>query len=72
MAEELCLGRISTGAEHDLSQVTRLARHMVRTYGMSERLGSMALPGEGASQSCRALQGWGDTVRLWPGSWMRR
>jgi cell division protease FtsH len=38
-AERLVLGDISTGAEHDLKEATRLASKMVAHYGMSEELG---------------------------------
>jgi cell division protease FtsH len=38
-SERLVLGSISTGAENDLKEATRLASHMVAHYGMSERLG---------------------------------
>jgi len=38
-AEEVFLGRISTGASADINQVTELAREMVTQYGMSEKLG---------------------------------
>ena len=38
-AERLVLGSVSTGAENDLKEATRLASHMVANYGMSERLG---------------------------------
>jgi cell division protease FtsH len=38
-SEKLVLGSISTGAENDLKEATRLASHMVAHYGMSERLG---------------------------------
>ncbi|HEY5962095.1 MAG TPA: ATP-dependent zinc metalloprotease FtsH [Polyangiaceae bacterium] len=38
-AERLVLGSISTGAENDLKEATRLATHMVAHYGMSARLG---------------------------------
>lgn len=37
-AEDLFLGRISTGAANDLERVTRLARAMVSVYGMSEKI----------------------------------
>jgi cell division protease FtsH len=37
-AEELFLGRISTGASNDLERVTKQAYAMVVYYGMSERL----------------------------------
>jgi cell division protease FtsH len=35
-AEEVTLGEITTGAENDLIQATRLARRMVTAWGMSE------------------------------------
>jgi cell division protease FtsH len=38
-AEQIVLGEISTGAEHDLGEATRLAAKMVAHYGMSEALG---------------------------------
>ena len=40
-AEELVFGDVTTGAENDLSRVTKLARDMVTRYGMSEELGPM-------------------------------
>ncbi len=42
IAERLCLGEVSTGAENDLKQATSLARRMVSQWGMSERLGPLA------------------------------
>jgi len=38
-AEEIAFGEISTGAQNDLEQATKLARKMVTEYGMSEKLG---------------------------------
>ena len=38
-AEEIALGEISTGAQNDLAQATKLARKMVTEYGMSTKLG---------------------------------
>ena len=38
-SERLVLQSISTGAENDLKEATRLATHMVAHFGMSERLG---------------------------------
>jgi cell division protease FtsH len=40
-AEEVVFGDVTTGAENDLSRVTKLARDMVTRYGMSEGLGPM-------------------------------
>jgi cell division protease FtsH len=39
VAEELIFGDITTGAQNDLENATRIARQMVCEYGMSERLG---------------------------------
>jgi cell division protease FtsH len=38
-AEQIVLGEISTGAENDLGEATRLASKMVAHYGMSKALG---------------------------------
>ncbi len=38
-AEELFIGRISTGASADIEQATSVAKEMVTQYGMSEKLG---------------------------------
>ena len=42
VAESLILGDISTGAQNDLSRVTKIAKAMVMKYAMSENLGSMS------------------------------
>ncbi len=45
-AEQLVYGEATTGAESDLEQATRLARHMVGRWGMSEKIGLVSvLPG---------------------------
>jgi cell division protease FtsH len=45
IAEELIFGEeeVTTGASSDLQQVTRTARQMITRFGMSERLGPVAL-----------------------------
>jgi cell division protease FtsH len=40
-AEEIVFGDVTTGAENDLSRITKLARDMVTRYGMSDELGPM-------------------------------
>ncbi|MPR10188.1 ATP-dependent zinc metalloprotease FtsH [Microvirga tunisiensis] len=42
-AELLVFGHLSTGAADDLARVTDIARSMVTRYGMSEKLGNVAL-----------------------------
>lgn len=41
IAEEIIFGEITTGASNDLEKVTDLARKMVTTFGMSDKLGPM-------------------------------
>lgn len=41
-AEEVCLGKISTGASNDLERVTKQALAMVTYFGMSERLSNLS------------------------------
>ena len=42
VAEKLCLGDISTGASNDIQRATSIARKMVASYGMSEKLGTVS------------------------------
>lgn len=42
VAEKLALDDISTGASNDIERATKIARAMVTTYGMSDKLGPMA------------------------------
>ena len=41
VAEEIVFGDISTGGQNDLERSSELARNMVCTYGMSEKLGAL-------------------------------
>jgi cell division protease FtsH len=50
VAEEIVLGDLTTGAESDIQQLTRIARHMVGRWGMSPAIGPIAvLPSDGMS-----------------------
>ncbi len=40
-AEEIVFGEVTTGAMSDLDQVAKIARAMVKRYGMSDKLGPM-------------------------------
>jgi cell division protease FtsH len=45
-AERVVYGHLSTGASNDLEVATRIARHMITRYGMSERVGPVSLESE--------------------------
>jgi cell division protease FtsH len=48
VAEEIVYGKITTGAESDIQQLTQIARQMVGRWGMSEKLGPVTLlPSDG-------------------------
>jgi cell division protease FtsH len=48
-AEELVFDHFSTGAANDLQQATKIARDMVCSYGMSEKLGPVSLADDHAT-----------------------
>jgi cell division protease FtsH len=49
-AEEIVFGDLTTGAESDIQQLTRIARYMVGRWGMSAAIGPIAvLPSDGMS-----------------------
>ena len=41
-SEDIFFGKISTGAQNDLQQITRIAYSMVTIYGMNERVGNVS------------------------------
>ncbi len=43
VAELIIFGEVTTGASNDIERVTKVARSMVTEYGMSSRIGPMAL-----------------------------
>lgn len=45
-AEQVMLGRISTGAQNDLERVTRMAYSQVAIYGMNSAIGLLSFPPE--------------------------
>ncbi len=49
VAEEVVYGKITTGAESDIQQLTQIARQMVGRWGMSDKIGPITvLPSDGA------------------------
>jgi AFG3 family protein len=50
-SEELNFGKISTGAQNDLQQVTRIAYSMVTVYGMNEKVGNVSFYDPAAENS---------------------
>jgi cell division protease FtsH len=61
-AERLVFGTLSSGAQNDLQQATALARRMVEQFGMSERIGPVAL--SRPSGFFLDQDGWGDGQRM--------
>jgi len=43
VAEELVFGDITSGAENDIQKATQMARRMVTQWGMSDKLGNVAM-----------------------------
>lgn len=56
IAEELVFGEASTGAADDLQKATNIAKRMVKDYGMSELLGTVALEKEPQSPFFQARE----------------
>jgi cell division protease FtsH len=58
IAEEIIFGdeEVTTGASNDLQQVARVARQMVTRFGMSDRLGPVALGRQQGNQRYRGLR----------------
>ncbi|MDR3717096.1 MAG: ATP-dependent zinc metalloprotease FtsH [Puia sp.] len=50
-SEELNFGKISTGAQNDLQQITRIAYSMVTVYGMNDKIGNVSFYDPSAENS---------------------
>jgi cell division protease FtsH len=61
-SEQVVFGEISTGAENDIGKATSIARQMVTRYGMSARLGTVALA-DTQSYSARTAEAIDEEVR---------
>jgi len=51
VAEEMIFGDLTTGPSNDLQVISGLARDMVTKYGMSEKIGPIALEGDGGRRA---------------------
>lgn len=49
VAEQLCFGSITTGAQDDLKRITRAAYAQITNFGMSEKVGKVYFPKAGES-----------------------
>ena len=49
-AEEVVFGKISTGAQNDLDQITKIGYSMVSVFGMNEKVGNVSFHGIGQDQ----------------------
>ena len=61
-AEEVVFKKISTGAQSDLDQVTRMAYGMVSVYGMNEKVGNVSFYNMGQDQFNRPYSDYTATV----------
>ena len=43
-AEDVMLGKISTGAQNDLEKVTKMAYNMTAVYGLNQKIGLLSFP----------------------------
>jgi len=50
-SEDLFFGKISTGAQNDLQQITRIAYSMVTVYGMNDKVGNVSFYDPAAENS---------------------
>src|SRR5437016_5489569 len=62
--EEVAIGEITSGAENDLKEATKLARRMVTECGMGEQTGVVACDLDGESP-CRGQPTVGETSRVY-------
>ncbi|MGZ6269606.1 MAG: ATP-dependent zinc metalloprotease FtsH [Candidatus Limnocylindrales bacterium] len=56
-AEELVYGDLTTGAENDLEQATKIARQMVGRWGMSDAVGPVSVLPDSRTEQPMALDG---------------
>jgi cell division protease FtsH len=50
-SEEIFFGKISTGAQNDLQQITRIAYSMITVYGMNDKVGNVSFYDPSAENS---------------------
>merc|ERR1712025_1230779 len=67
LAEEIIYGEdnVTTGASNDIQQVQQVAQSMVKEWGMSDTIGTMAIPSSGGSPFMQMQAGgnmWGSEI----------
>jgi cell division protease FtsH len=50
-SEDIFFGKISTGAQNDLQQITRIAYSMITVYGMNDKVGNVSFYDPSAENS---------------------
>jgi cell division protease FtsH len=63
VAEEIAFGDVTTGAEADIEVLTRLARHMVGRWGMSPKVGMLAVISQDGSSPFSVADGFSQRTR---------
>jgi cell division protease FtsH len=71
-AEEIAFGDVTTGAEGDIDVLTRLAFHMVGRWGMSEKVGLVAVLARDGDSPLTAADGFSHHTRELVDSEVRR
>ena len=62
-AEELIYDDVTTGAESDLEQVTKIARQMVGRWGMSDRVGLVSVLPAAGDETLQGMSGAAEATR---------
>jgi cell division protease FtsH len=63
VAENMAFGDVTTGAESDIEQLTRIARYMVGRWGMSDKVGLVAVLQQDGASPFAAAEGFSQRTR---------
>jgi len=63
VAENMAFGDVTTGAEGDIEQLTRIARYMVGRWGMSDKVGLVAVLQQDGASPFAATEGFSQRTR---------